>query len=72
MAQYKCRFTRAPSSPSHMMSIHAISTVESMEVGTYHFTQGSLIPSPNYDMDADMVALCKGKAWDQCMGGFWA
>ena len=26
--------------PSHLRSIHAISTVESMEVLTYHFTQG--------------------------------
>ena len=33
--------------PSHLMSINAISFVESMEVGTYHFTHGlkSLIPS---------------------------
>ena len=30
--------------PSHMRSIHPISTVESMEVGTYHFTHG--FPSP--------------------------
>ena len=36
-----CRLIRASSYkiPSHLRSIRAISAVESMEVGTYHFTQ---------------------------------
>ena len=38
-----------------MRSIHAISTVESMEVGIYFTRVPS--PSPNYDMDAYMTTL---------------
>ena len=45
----KGQFTRSPKFkvPSHMRLIHAISTIESMEVGTYHFTRGpkSYVPS---------------------------
>jgi len=46
--------------PSHLRSIHAILAIESMEVGTYHFTQGS-----KYDMDAHMT-LFGGEAWEMC------
>ena len=45
-------------SPKSMRSIHAISTVERMEVGTYHFTR---VPSP------------KSQLWYGCLHGntFW-
>lgn len=36
-----------PQVPSHLSSTHAISAVESMEGGAYHFTL-----DPKYDMDA--------------------
>ncbi len=52
--------------PSHLSSIHAISTVENMEVGFYHFTWGSQVLSPNYDMDVYMATLFGGEAWDLC------
>ena len=51
---FKGRFTRVP---SHVRSICAISNVETMEVETYHFTQGSQVLSPMYDVDAYMVTL---------------
>ena len=47
--------------PSHLRSIRAISAVESMEVGTYHFTRGTQVLSPNYDMDAYMATLLGGE-----------
>jgi hypothetical protein len=42
-------------SRSHLMSMRAISTVESMEVGFYLFHMGSEVLSPKYDMDAYMA-----------------
>ena len=48
-------------SPSHLRSIHVISTIESMEVGTYHFKRG-----PKYDVIAYMATLFGGEAWDFC------
>jgi hypothetical protein len=54
------RFTQRPKSPeSHLSSIRAISTVESKEVGTYHFTRGLL--SLKYDMDVYMTTLFGGE-----------
>jgi hypothetical protein len=51
--------------PSPMRSIRAILAVESMEVGTDHFTR---VPSPNpkYDMDAYMATLFGVEARDLC------
>ena len=46
---------------SHLRSIHAISNVESTEVGTYHFMRG-----PKYDMDVYMATLFGGETWDLC------
>ena len=40
--------------PSHLRSIRAITAVENMELGTYHFTHG-----PKYDIFGD-------EAWDLC------
>jgi hypothetical protein len=48
--------------PSHLRSIRAISTIESMKVGIYHFTRWG----PKYDMDAYMALLAGGEAWDLC------
>ena len=45
--------------PSHLSSIRVILAVESMEVGTYHFTWG-----PKYDIDAHMTAIFGGEAPD--------
>jgi hypothetical protein len=54
--------------PSHLRSMYAMVAVQSMEVGTYHFTRGpkSQVPSPNYDMDAYMATLSEGEARDLC------
>ena len=38
-------------------------TIESMEVGTWHFTW---VSSPNYDMNTCMATLFGGEAWDLC------
>ena len=54
------RFTQGP---THFKSIHASSAVESMEVGTYHFTR---IPRPKYNMDAYMETLFESEPWDLC------
>ena len=43
--------------PSPLRSIRAISAVESMGVGTYHFTQGPKSPSSKYDMNAYKASL---------------
>jgi hypothetical protein len=42
--------TWVPSLKPLEVSIRAISTIESMEVGTCHFTHGSQVLSPKYDM----------------------
>ena len=72
---FNIAFTRAISHgpkfevPSHLTSIRAISTVESMEVWTHHSTQGpdSQVLSPTkYDMDTYMATLFGGEAWDLC------
>ena len=47
--------------PSHLRLIGAISTIESMGVGTYHFTWG-----PKYDMDAYMTTFFGGEVKDLC------
>ena len=44
--------------PSHMRSIRAISTVENIEVGTFHFTLG-----PKYDMNVYMTTLFGSEAY---------
>ena len=49
--------------PCHLRSIRAISTVESMEVGTIT-AHGSQVLSPKYDMDVYMVTLFGGEVWD--------
>ena len=46
---------------SHMRPICGILAVESIEVGTYHFTH---VPNRKYDMDAYMATLLGGEAWD--------
>ena len=51
--------------PSHLSSIRAIFTVDSMEFVTYHFTQCQ-VPSPEYDMDACMASFLGGEAWEMC------
>ena len=48
--------------PSRLRSICAILAVECTVVGTYHFTQ---VPSPKYDMDANMAPLFGGEAVEQ-------
>ena len=50
-----------PKFQSHLTSICVISAIESMEVGTYHFTWGL-----KYDMDAYMTTLFGGGTWDLC------
>ena len=52
--------------PSHLMSINAISFVESMEVGTYHFTHGlkSLIPSMTWL--STWQRFLEMRFWDLC------
>jgi hypothetical protein len=54
--------------PSHLRSMYAMVAVQSMKVGTYHFTRGpkSQVLSPNYDMDAYMATLSEGEARDLC------
>ena len=54
--------------PSHLRLIPAISTVESMEVGAYHCTQGPCykVPSHNHDMHAYMATLFGGEASNLC------
>ena len=49
--------------PSHLRSICAILAIESMEVGTFHFTHGSKPVSPKYDMDSYMATLFGYIAW---------
>ena len=44
-------------------------TIESMEVGTCHFTG---VLSPNYDMNACMATLFGGEAWDLFYKLGWA
>jgi hypothetical protein len=50
--------------PSHLRLIHAISTVESMEIGAYHFTQGPKSLVPKYDTDAYTTTPFGGETWD--------
>ena len=45
----------------HLWSIRVISTVDSIEVGIFHFTHG-----PKHDMDAYIRTLFGGKARDLC------
>jgi hypothetical protein len=47
--------------PSHLKSLHAISTVESMEFTTSHRDL-----NPKYDMDANMTTLFESETWDLC------
>ena len=47
-------------SPNSLEVIRAISAVESMKVGTYHFT-----PDSKYDMDAYMPTV-GSEAWNLC------
>jgi hypothetical protein len=42
---------------SYSRSIHAVSTIGSMIVGTFHFTHGLKSLSPKYDMDTYMTTL---------------
>ena len=55
------QFARGPKYwvSSHLRSIRAILVVESMKVGTYHFTR---VLSPKYDMDAYMTKLYENEA----------
>ena len=47
-----------------MRSIHAISTVESMEVGTYHFTW---VPTPQFPTMIWMLKLLHGNTFWTCV-----
>jgi hypothetical protein len=49
---------------SHLTSVCAILAIESMEVGTFHFTHGSKSVGPKYDMDSYMATLFGYMAWN--------
>jgi hypothetical protein len=57
--------------PSHLRLIRAVLAVESMEVGTYHFTWGPKSMSPKYDMDAYMATFFWEVRLETCGEG-WA
>ena len=52
--------------PSHLRSIRAICTIESMEFGTLLLHMGPKSQSLKHDMDAYMATLLGGEAMDLC------
>jgi hypothetical protein len=63
-----CWFTRGPKPRVmfHLCSNRAISTIESMELGTYPLHIGSQVLSPKYDMDAYTAILFGGEGHALC------